>query len=123
LVVTGAAFAQSSVSLYGVVDAGMGRLETGSRSTPPGNDASSRIQMTSGSLLNNGNSRFGLRGVEDLGSGLQAGFNLEAGLDLDDGASLGSGGGPWGRMAIIWLSGPYGTHSRWVEHLRFHTME
>lgn len=100
---SGAAMAQSSVTLYGVADAGIGKIKAA------GNDASNKAEFISGSMMNNGNSRIGVRGVEDLGGGLKAGFNFESGLDLDDGANLGSGGGFWGRAANLWLGGNWGT--------------
>ena len=103
---SGVAMAQSSVTLYGVADAGVGKIEAGA---PAGNDATDKTQFISGSRMNNGNSRIGVRGVEDLGGGLKAGFNFESGLDLDDGANLGSGGGFWGRAANLWLGGNWGT--------------
>ena len=99
----GAAMAQSSVTLYGVADAGVGKIKFA------GNDGSNKTEFISGSMMNNGNSRIGVRGVEDLGGGLKAGFNFESGLDLDDGANLGSGGGFWGRAANLWLGGNWGT--------------
>jgi predicted porin len=46
--------------------------------------------------MNNGNSRLGVRGVEDLGGGLKAGFNFETGLSLKDGATA----------TACWLLGP-----------------
>ena len=103
LAASGVAFAQSSVTLYGVADAGIGKIEAG------GNDGSDKTEFISGSLMNNGNSRIGVRGVEDLGGGLKAGFNFESGLDLDNGNNLGSGGGFWGRAANLWLGGGWGT--------------
>ena len=103
---SGVAMAQSSVTLYGVADAGVGKIEAGA---PAGNDATDKTQFISGSLMNNGNSRIGVRGVEDLGGGLKAGFNFESGLDLDQGDTLGSGGGFWGRAANLWLGGNWGT--------------
>ena len=106
---SGAAMAQSSVTLYGVADAGIGKVKYGSGGTTPGNDASNKLEFQSGSIMTNGNSRIGVRGVEDLGGGLKAGFNFESGLDLDDGATLGSGGGFWGRAANLWLGGNWGT--------------
>nr|HPK32010.1 porin [Ottowia sp.] len=89
-----------------VADAGIGKIEAGA---PAGNDASDKTEFISGSLMNNGNSRIGVRGVEDLGGGLKAGFNFESGLDLDNGNNLGSGGGFWGRAANLWLGGNWGT--------------
>ena len=104
---SGFAMAQSSVTLYGVADAGIGKIEAGSGAG--GNDASDKTEFISGSLMNNGISRIGVRGVEDLGGGLKAGFNFESGLDLDNGNNLGSGGGFWGRAANLWLGGNWGT--------------
>ena len=103
---SGAAMAQSSVTLYGVADAGIGKIEAGSGLAAPLNDASDKTEFISGSMMNNGTSRLGVRGVEDLGGGLKAGFQFETGLDLDDG---GSSGAFWSRQANIWLGGNWGT--------------
>lgn len=93
---TGAAFAQSSVTLYGVADAALAKVT--------GTSAS----LASAATMNNGNSRWGVRGVEDLGGGLKAGFNFEQGLSLNDGSLRGSGGGEFGRAAFMTLSGGFG---------------
>ena len=77
LAAVGAASAQSSVTLYGVVDAAIGSY----RATGAG----SRTQVFAGGSQN---SRLGFRGREDLGGGLYAGFELEAGLFNDSGTSL-----------------------------------
>ena len=101
LAVSGTAFAQSSVTLYGVADAGVGAINkkwNGADADAPGG-----VQFTSGSMVNNGNSRVGLKGVEDLGSGLKVGFNFEQGIDLDDGTTL--NGSTWGREANVWVGG------------------
>ena len=103
---SGAAMAQSSVTLYGVADAGIGKIEAGSGLADPLNDASDKTEFISGSMMNNGTSRLGVRGVEDLGGGLKAGFQFETGLDLDNG---GSSGAFWSRQANIWLGGNWGT--------------
>lgn len=94
---SGAAMAQSSVTLYGVADVGLAKLEGVSS------------QMSSAGTMNNGNSRLGVRGVEDMGGGLKAGFNFESGLSLEDGSTATSGGGFWGRAANLWLGGNWGT--------------
>ena len=99
LAASGAAMAQSSVTLYGIADVWIGSEESGL-------NADSVTKMGSGGL---NSSRWGLKGSEDLGGGLKAGFNFESGLDLDDGANLGSGGGFWGRAANLWLGGNWGT--------------
>ena len=103
---SGAAMAQSSVTLYGVADAGIGKIEAGSGLADPANDASDKTEFISGSMMNNGTSRLGVRGVEDLGGGLKAGFQFETGLDLDNG---GNSGAFWSRQANIWLGGNWGT--------------
>ena len=72
------ALAQSSVTLYGIVDAAIAVEDTG------------EIGKGSRKVLNSGNqssSRIGLRGGEDLGGGLTAEFNIESGLALDTGAA------------------------------------
>ena len=97
LAASGAAMAQSSVTLYGVADAGIGKTQVGA------NDANNKWQFTSASTMNNVNSRIGLKGVEDLGSGLKVGFNFEQGLDLDNGGTV--NGTTWGREANVWVGG------------------
>jgi len=71
---TGAAMAQSSVTVYGVVDTSVAYVNG--------------KENVSG-LLNSGNgtSRLGFRGVEDLGNGLKAEFVLEGQVNPDDGGS------------------------------------
>ncbi len=103
LAASGAVMAQSSVTLYGVADAGIGKIEYKS---PTGNDASDKTEFISGSTMNNGTSRLGVRGVEDLGSGLKAGFQFESQLDLDNGAAASKF---WARQANLWLGGNWGT--------------
>lgn len=72
LAASGAAMAQSSVTLFGVVDAGVTYVDGFNNWTG----------LTSGNQLT---SRIGFRGTEDLGGGLKANFWLEAGLNLDNG--------------------------------------
>jgi predicted porin len=86
------AHAQSSVTLYGLIDAGLTYTNNqGGRSN---------FQETSGSV--NG-SRFGLRGSEDLGGGLKAVFVLENGFNIANG-KLGQNGLEFGRQAFVGLS-------------------
>ncbi len=101
---SGVAIAHSSVTLYGVADAGSGKIKSGS---PAGNDASNKTEFISSSTMNNGTSRLGVRGVEDLGGGLKAGFQFEAGLDMDNGNQTDTGF--WARQANMWLGGNWGT--------------
>ena len=72
LAASGAAMAQSSVTLFGVADAGVTFVD----------GARNWTGLTSGNQLT---SRIGFRGTEDLGGGLKANFWLEAGLNLDNG--------------------------------------
>lgn len=102
---SGMAMAQSSVTLYGVADAGYARIQT----VNPDGSKTSFNGMSSSSMMNNGTSRFGLRGVEDLGGGLKAGFNFEDGLSLNNGAAGLSGGNFFSREANVWLGGNWGT--------------
>ncbi|MEI6000523.1 porin [Paraburkholderia bengalensis] len=92
-----AAHAQSSVTLYGLIDAGI--TYTNNQATAPG-QGHSNVQMTSGSV--NG-SRFGLRGAEDLGGGLKAIFTLENGFGINDG-TLKQNSRLFGRQAFVGLA-------------------
>ncbi|MGU7782815.1 porin [Burkholderia sp. PU8-34] len=94
----GSAFAQSSVTLYGLLDVGV-NYQSNAGGKP-------LVNMTSGML--NG-SRWGLQGKEDLGGGLSAVFRLENGFDVTNG-KLGQGGLMFGRQAYVGLSShAYGT--------------
>ena len=72
----GVASAQSSVTLFGIVDA------TLSRGTGNGAGSSSKTQLTNSGY---NSSRLGFRGTEDLGGGMSASFWLEAGMNNDNG--------------------------------------
>lgn len=113
LAAVGAASAQSSVTLYGVIDTGYGWEQTkvtqdvgpGVRSTVKERN----IGLRSGELSG---SRFGLKGQEDLGNGLSAVFNVEAGFDSARGHFLdqtanGTGVG-FGRRSVVGLKGGFG---------------
>jgi GBP family porin len=91
-----AAHAQSSVTLYGLIDVGI--TYTNSQVTSQGGH--SNVQETSGS---DEGSRWGLRGAEDLGGGLKAIFTLESGFNVNNG-TLGQGGREFGRQAFVGLS-------------------
>ncbi|SPA30926.1 Outer membrane porin [Cupriavidus taiwanensis] len=110
LLATGAtAHAQSSVTLYGVADAGIEYLN---HVPNPARQASSLVRMTSGNIAG---SRWGLRGVEDLGSGLKGVFLLEGGMVLDSGMAA-QGGRLFGRRAYVGLDTPYGQVSMGRHH-------
>jgi len=90
------AYAQSSVTLYGLIDAGL--MYT--NNVAKGGTSGSLFQATSGNI--NG-SRFGLRGAEDLGGGLKAIFVLENGFNVQNG-KLGQNSRLFGRQAFVGLS-------------------
>lgn len=99
--IAGTAQAQSTVTLYGLVDAYVGRV------TSNGATLVSGSQTVQGIDALNGN-RWGLKGSEDLGGGLSAIFNLESGFKIDDGTS-GQNGQLFGRRSNVGLKGEFGT--------------
>jgi general bacterial porin, GBP family len=94
VVLTGSAnavYAQSSVTLYGIIDAGVNYIS---------NDrGKANWTQTNGVLQGN---RWGLKGVEDLGGGMKAVFQLENGFAGD--GTLKQGGRLFGRQAFVGLS-------------------
>jgi general bacterial porin, GBP family len=94
-----AANAQSSVTLYGIVDAGFTYVNNEGASNEKGHGPS--FGLTSGNLSD---SRWGMRGTEDLGGGMKAIFTLENGFDLTNGKGA-QGGRMFGRQAFVGLSG------------------
>jgi len=94
LAASGAAMAQSTVTLYGVADLAVAKT-TGVK-----------LAANANALANNGNSRFGLRGSEDLGGGLKANFNIEAAVNLANGATDAN---MFQRAAWMELAGGFGS--------------
>ena len=95
---SGLAHAQSSVTLYGLIDYGINYQS---------NSGGGRVIAGSSGIMQG--SRWGFKGVEDLGGGLSAIFTLENGFDLGKGSSL-QGGLEFGRQAFVGLSSAsYGT--------------
>ncbi|RIX71593.1 porin, partial [Acidovorax cavernicola] len=93
---------QSSVTVYGIVDAAV-RTQSGLTAGYAGTPKNTTV-------LNSGvgpTSRWGLRGQEDLGGGLKATFNLESTLGVDAGNS-GSAAGFFDRAAVLGLAGNWG---------------
>ena len=85
------------MTLYGLIDDGL--TYTSNSQVAPGVGKPS-FQLASGAMQG---SRFGLRGVEDLGGGLKTIFVLENGFDTNTG-KLGQGGLEFGRQAYIGVS-------------------
>ncbi|WP_322028981.1 porin [Paraburkholderia sp. J76] len=92
------AFAQGSVTLYGLIDEGIDYTNNvGGHSV---------YEMTSGYAQG---SRWGLKGTEDLGGGNSAVFQIESGFNAGNGA-LAEGGRAFGRQAYAGLASErYGT--------------
>lgn len=99
----GAASAQSSVTLYGVVDVNVQRTDP--KVGTSGVDTPATTGLNGGHMAGN---RWGLRGSEDLGGGMRAIFQLESGYNVDTGM-LGLGGRLFGRQAYAGLAGGFGT--------------
>jgi predicted porin len=98
LAASGAAMAQSSVTLYGVLDTGL--------TYSKGDESVYGMTHVGGNV----NSRLGFRGVEDLGNGLKATFNLEAGMGVDDGTDYFTGNGmAFRRTSTVGLEGGFGS--------------
>jgi predicted porin len=98
LTAAGATMAQSSVTLFGVIDAGVASV----RSSGAGNVTG---------LLSGGHTtpRLGFRGVEDLGGGLSAAFWLEGRLNNDTGGGAGQNAAfNFTRRSTVSLLGPFG---------------
>lgn len=99
--VTATVQAQSSVTLYGVIDEGIDYVNN--------SGGHSLWRMRDGTYDGVYGSRWGLKGAEDLGGGLSAIFKVEAGFSLENGQSR-QGGLLFGRQAYVGLSDTrYGT--------------
>ena len=97
---SGIAFAASNVTLYGVIEEGV-LLEKAKH-------ADTTVQLRSG--FDEG-SRWGIKGVEDLGNGYSVGFILEQGFSADDGNVANAGNGTtsgFTREAFMYVNGDFG---------------
>jgi len=97
---SGIAFAASNVTLYGVIEEGV-LLEKAKH-------ADTTVQLRSG--FDQG-SRWGIKGVEDLGNGYSVGFILEQGFSADDGNVANAGNGTtsgFTREAFMYVNGDFG---------------
>lgn len=89
-----AAFAQTNVTIYGVMDVGQAFVKS---------SGTANNQATVGRLDSN-SSHIGFKGVEDLGNGLKAVFQYESGFDASSAGALAGG-----RDTFIGLTGGFGT--------------
>lgn len=95
----GSAMAQSSVNLYGIVDVGYGVSNGGVLEGDNGRDG--KFQQWGNAYTT---SRWGLKGSEDLGNGLNIYFRLESGINPENGSSNG-----FNRQAYVGVSGNFGS--------------
>ena len=97
----------ASVTLYGTVDVGFGMTSVAGDH----NDRYEAAKMNDTTFTldsgNNSASKFGLKGVEELGNGMVVGFQLENGFSADDG-SLGTAGKLFDRQASLHVKGSFG---------------
>ncbi|WP_374316647.1 porin [Aquabacterium sp.] len=93
LAATSGAFAQSSLTIYGVLDASIENINA--------DDSLTRVSSD-----NLSSSRLGFKGTEDIGGGLKAGFVLEHNVKVDTGAAGNTR--MWDRAAWVGLSGSFG---------------
>jgi len=89
---TSPAFAQSSVTLYGILDEGINFTNN--------TGGNKNYEMASGYAYGN---RWGLKGSEDLGGGMKTIFDLENGFDLSSGRAN-QGGRMFGRQAYVGIA-------------------
>lgn len=108
LAASGVASAQSTVTIYGLLDTYVGSIKV--------DDGTSSVRQT---VVNSGGlqtSRFGLKGSEQLGGGLKANFVLESGFNIDTGAASAytnpytnaSSNSVFSRQSWVGLSGGFG---------------
>lgn len=104
----GAAQAQSSVTIYGIVDTGV--VYQSKAVNTAGTGTGSKFGLNSGIIQG---SRIGFKGVEDLGGGLNAVFQLETGFTNDNGGLQGSdqvtSSNLFRRKSVVGLNGGFGT--------------
>ena len=91
-----ASFAQSSVTIWGIVDAGVQSAKQ---------NGVSKTQLSTSGLSS---SQLGFRGTEDLGGGMSTSFWLEAQLNNDVGAGASNGGLVFNRRSTLDLAGSFG---------------
>lgn len=107
--------AQSSVTLYGIIDGGL--LYTSKTLNPTtGQNSGHRLSMTSSGMSP---TLFGLSGTEDLGAGMKAIFKLESGFNVTNGGFDVSNGNMFGRQAWIGIESNYGTVKGGVQYSPF----
>ncbi|HEY4298970.1 MAG TPA: porin [Paraburkholderia sp.] len=95
-----AAYAQSSVTLYGSLDGGLRNLVNGTKA------GGAALTMASNGVYKS--NRWGFLGIEDLGGGYYVRFNLEAGYVLSTGANSSTTNQLFQRNSTVGFGGPFG---------------
>jgi general bacterial porin, GBP family len=103
--------AQSTVTIYGIMDAGYAYTTNQSSNLATTTSAGSKHAIESGQIAT---SRWGIKGSEDLGGGMKANFGLESTISGDTGATGNTFGTPaqatmFDRQATVGLSGGFGS--------------
>lgn len=108
-------FAQSSVTLYGNLDAAL-LYTSKTLDSATGANAGHQFSMADTGMTP---TTFGMTGTEDLGGGLKAKFQLESGFAVTNGAFAHSNGNIFGRQAWVGLDGAFGTVKAGVQYSPF----
>ncbi len=110
-----AAFAQTNVTIYGLMDASVDVVDNG--------DPTVGAQGIRTNKISSNASRIGFKGVEDLGDGLKAVFQIESGINADNQAAgtlnnrntyIGLAG-EWGSVKLGNIDTPYKTSTRYLD--------
>lgn len=103
----GAAMAQSSVTLYGLIDVSLDNVHKEAGKSISGVPlASTTLTRVSPSI--SAQSMIGFKGTEDIGGGYKGSFVLEGQFSADTGAQNGQDSRMWGRQAYVGLTTPVG---------------
>ena len=97
-----AAFAQSNVTIYGLMDASVDVTKNG--------DSTAGIDGIRTTKISSNSSRIGFKGSEDLGDGLKAVFQIESAINVDNNNGGSGGAGAWNsRNTYVGLAGGWGS--------------
>ncbi len=103
----GAAVAQSSVTIYGLIDGAVDHVnKKAGRNILGAAVASSSLTRVSPSI--SAQNMLGVKGTEDIGGGYKTSFTLEGQFGTDTGAQNGQDSRMWGRQAFVALTTPGG---------------
>lgn len=107
----GVASAQSSVTIYGIIDVGVAKINDGTSpiwATHAVADPGVIGTHDAWNVRSSTSSRLGFRGTEDLGGGMKANFTIEHRLDPSEGTDEKGSVGMWHAQSWVSLSGGFG---------------